>query len=51
MENHVDIKEPNYKRDDLKDMKPEVREIYKRRVQYHRMISELLEEDMVEVTD
>ena len=51
MENHVDIMEPNYKPDDLKDMKPEVREIYERRAQYHAMICDLLENNMVEVTD
>ena len=36
---------------DLKDLKPEVREVYERRVAYHDMMSDLLENNMIEVTE
>ena len=51
MENHVDIMQANYQPHDLKYMMPEVREIHERRVKHHNMICDLLENNMVEVTD
>ena len=51
MEDYVDIMERNYQPSDLKDMQPEARAIYKRRVEYHEMISNLLKNNMIEVTE
>ena len=51
MERHVDIMVPNYQPRDLNDMKPEVVETYERRVRYHNMICDLLENHMTEVAD
>ena len=36
---------------DLKILKPEVKEVYERRVAYHEMMSDLLENNMIEVTE
>ena len=51
MEDYVDIMELNYQQSDLKDMQPEARVVYERRVEYHKMISNLLESHMIEVAE
>ena len=51
MEDYVDIMDQNFQPYELKDLKPEVKEVYKRRAEYHNMISNLLMNSMIEVTD
>ena len=51
MEDYVDITMPNIQPEELRDLKPEAREVFERRLEYHNMISDLLENHMVEVTD
>ena len=51
MEDYVDIIEPNYQQRDLKDLQPEARAVFERRVSYHHMISNLLKNDMIDVTE
>ena len=51
MEDFVDIMERNYQESDLNDMQPDARAVYERRVAYHQMISNLLENNMIEFTE
>ena len=49
MEDFADIMQRNYQPSDLEDMQPDARAVYERRVEYHQMISNLLENCMIEV--
>ena len=51
MEAYADIMQLNYQQSDLKDMQPEARAVFERRVRYHEMISNLLENNMIEVLE
>ena len=51
MEDYVDITTPNYQPNDLKDLQPAARAVFERRVKHHEMISNLLENNMIEVSD
>ena len=51
MEDYVDIMQLGYQPSDMKDLKPEARTVYKRRVSYQQMISNLLKYNMIELTE
>ena len=51
MEDYVDIMKPNYQTNDLKDLQPAARAVFERRVKHHEMISNLLENNMIEVIE
>ena len=39
----MDVTKPNIQPEELRDLKPDVKEVYERRLEYHNMISRLLE--------
>ena len=49
MEEYVDIMVQNFQPSDMKDLRPDARAVYERRVKYHQMISNLLENNMIEI--
>ena len=51
MEDYVDITKPNIKPEELRDLKPQAKDVYERRLEYHNMISDLLKSEMIEITD
>ena len=52
IEGFVDIiLHPKIEQRDLKDLKPDVRTVYEKRVAYHNEISRLLNNEMIEVTE
>ena len=51
MEDYVDIMEQDFQPYLVRNMTPEVREVYERRANHHKMISNLLDNNMIEVTD
>ena len=51
MEGYDDVVQLDYQPGDLKDLNKKARAVYKRRFEYHEMISKLLENNMIEVLE
>ena len=51
MEGYDDVVQLDYQPGDLKDLNKKARAVYKRRFEYHEMISKLLESNMIEVLE